>query len=260
MPSGIDSLTLHVTCNEHQFTLSLSSNATIASLRSCIAASDTLRSVAGLRDARLISAGHLLGDPTATLAAAGLSDGSFVHVAPGSRSGVVASSGPTAGFSSANSGSSGGHANAYAGAAMWPTPAGGGGGSQPPPPQQQQPQPQPQPNLLRGFDRLALLGLDSDGIELLRLQFLQEVIAANLADPRHLPGESEADRLLRNEVSEGGQSSVTKRPGRSLRPPQATPRRAIVVGRPLPRSSTLSLLLSRLHYPPPPGRVDYCTR
>jgi len=212
--------TLNVQCAEHAFVLSLPPHATVGALRACIAAAEPLRGVAGARDARLIFAGRLLADASATLAAAGLADGAHVQVALGVRPGSGVGAGAAAAAAAAAWGGAGGGTGAGTGGVV-----GGAAAAAP-------------LAAARGFDRLALLGLDADGIALMRAQFLAEVIAADLAQPRHLPGETEAERLLRNEV-------------RRRAPPRASARgapRALTARHPPP------------HHPAPadPGRVDDC--
>jgi len=151
--------TVHVQISgERAFPVTLAdgARAPVAALRAAIAAADATRGLAGVRDARLIAAGHLLADDRVGIEAAGLADGAVVH--------AVLSARPGAGG------------------------VGGGGGAA------------DAPDAPRGFDRLAALGLDADGIALMRSQFLRDVIAADLAEPRNVDGETEAARLLRNEV------------------------------------------------------------
>ena len=139
---------------------------TVAALRAAIASSEELRGLEGLSTARLVVGGRLLADSSAQLASAGVVDGAHV---------LVALSG---------GGGGGGGGGLVAGTAAPAIPALQADAVR----------------AFRGFDRLRALGLDADGVALLRSQFLAEVIEADLARPRNLPGETEAERLLRNEV------------------------------------------------------------
>jgi hypothetical protein len=163
---------LNINASEARFPLIVPSSTSVRELRENLRARPELAQQARGKVMRLIAAGRLLSDDTATLASLGLGDGTHIHVAltetapPPDRAEGAGASASASATGASSSSSATGSATAPA---------------------------------LGGFDRLRLIGLGDDDIAVLRSQFLPDVQAQTLPSLSRLQGETEAARLQRAE-------------------------------------------------------------
>jgi hypothetical protein len=175
-------ITLSIRCGElAPFSFAVPPEFTVQQLRQALASGSPLSRSPGVASCRLITSGRLLSDASARLSSLGLLDGSAVHVVLGSS----ASAAPAAPGGAAPPGL----APPASLAALL-----GGGGLPPPPPPPPEGAPGP-----KGFNRLALVGLDEEGISLIRSLFLPEVLRDVAPLLPRGAGETEAARVLRME-------------------------------------------------------------
>ena len=153
-----------------------------------------LKQISENKRIRLIALGKLLSDESATLQSLGITNGTFIHVPltelPASSSTSSTSSSAISNSQRASSSllasSSIGNNNPNQTSDIYRIPINSTDSNT-------------NNNYLMGFDRLQLIGLDTDDIAVLRSQFLSNVTRETLPQVQRLPDETEAHRLLRAE-------------------------------------------------------------
>lgn len=154
-----------------------------------------LKQISENKRVRLIALGKLLSDENATLQSLGITNGTFIHVSltdlptatTTSSSSSSASSSLNNNAATNNTNSSSSSADSYRISINLTT-------NTPNNLTENE-----NNNYLMGFDRLRLIGLETEAISILRSQFLNEVTSHTLPSVTRLPDETEAHRLLRAE-------------------------------------------------------------